>query len=110
MKANYNKGPRQIKTYAERLNALRNAKEVELITYGMEIGMRLMGLIENRQHHIANDRLIHDFAAANYMFEKDFKNDPEAATEEMMAALDKIMGKGWEIKVAQICEKWRAGE
>lgn len=106
MKANY-KGPRQIKTYAARRNALRDMEEFEILQYGMAIGMRLMAYSVNRQQHIANNRMINCFAFARYTFETEFKHDPEYAAETLMLAHDQMMGEGWEQKAEELCEKWR---
>lgn len=106
MKANYHP-PKPLRTYASRLNALRDAKEAELIKYGMEIGLRLMAIAVNQNHSIANDRLIQCFATARYLWETEFKDDAERAAEDMMQALDKKMGADWEDKADELCEKMK---
>jgi hypothetical protein len=106
------KGPRQIRTYAERRNALRLATEQELISYGKAIGLRLMAVAANHKQNIANDRLIEMIAYANFLLMTEVNADAENATEQIMQYLDKVMGEGWEDKADKICEKmceeWRA--
>lgn len=106
MKANYRQKTRKTKTHAERLNALRDAKEQELIGYGMAIGLRLMAEAVHQSRHIANGRLLHDFALARYLWETHFKFDPEYAAETLFAALDQAMGPGWDEKADALCERW----
>lgn len=106
------KGPRQIRTYAERRNALREATEQELVTYGKAIGLRLMAVAANHKQHIANDRLIEMIAYANFLLLTEVNADAENATEQMLQMLDKVMGKGWEEKADNLSQKmveeWRA--
>ncbi len=106
MKANH-KGPRQIKTYAARRNALRDATETQLIAYGKAIGFGLMAVAANHTQNIANDRLIEMIAYADYLFVTEVQADAENASEQMFQALNKIMGEGWELKAAALREKWR---
>ena len=106
MRARYHP-PKPLKTYAARRNALREAEEVELIQYGMAIGLRLMAFSVNRTQHIANERLLNCFAFARYTFETEFKDDPEYAAETLMLSLDKAMGEGGDQKADELCEKWR---
>jgi hypothetical protein len=105
------KGPRQIRTYAERRNALRLATEQELISYGKAIGLRLMAVAANHKQNIANDRLIEMIAYANFLLMTEVNADAENATEQIMQYLDKVMGEGWEDKADKLCEKmveeWR---
>lgn len=108
MNSNWKQKVAQPKPYAARLNALRNEKEETLIRYGIEIGMRLLAASVNRDHHIANDRLIHSYARAAWLWETEFSGkDPEVASEGLFAANDKAMGKGWEDKASALCDKWR---
>ena len=98
--------PKRGKTYAEKANELRGAKDVELISYGMKIGMRLMADAVNKDHHIANDRLIHSYARALYTWNSEFVGqDAENAAEDLFQANDRAMGAGWEEKAVVICEK-----
>ena len=105
------KGPRQIRTYAERRNALRLATEQELISYGKAIGLRLMAVAANHKQNIANERLIEIIAYANFLLLTEINADAENATEQIMQYLDKVMGEGWEGKADKLCEKmceeWR---
>ena len=106
------KGPRQIRTLAERRNALRLATEQELISYGKAIGLRLMAVAANHKQNIANDRLIELIAYANFLLMTEVNADAENATEQIMQYLDKVMGEDWEEKAEKLCEEmvkeWRA--
>ena len=110
MKANH-KPPKALRTHAARLNALRDAKEFELISYGKAIGLRLMAVAANHKQHIANERLIEMIAYANFLLLTEVNADAENATEQMMQYLEKVIGVGWEDKAdalcKKMCEEWR---
>ena len=98
--------PKRGKTYAEKANELRGAKEAELISYGIKIGLRLMADSVNKDHHIANDRLVHSYARALCTWNSEFVGqDAEKAAEDIFQANDRAMGVGWEEKAKTICEK-----
>lgn len=99
------KGPRQIRTYAERRNALRLATEQELISYGKSIGVLLMAVAANHKQNIANDRLIEIIAYANFLLKTEVNADAENATEQIYCCLEKVMGKGWKDKADKLCEE-----
>ena len=110
MRANH-RIPKKLNTHAAKLNALKDAKEFELISYGKAIGLRLMAVAANHKQNIANDRLIEMIAYANYLLMTEVNADAENATEQIMQYLDKVMGEDWEDKADKLCEKmceeWR---
>lgn len=112
MKANYTVKIRQPKTYAARMNALREATEQELITYGKAIGLRLMAVAANHKQNISKDRLLEMVAYANFLLMTEVNKDAENAMEQIIQVLDKAMGADWEIRADALCQKmcdeWRA--
>ena len=111
IKAHWKQKIAQPKTYAARMNALRDATEQELIQYGMAISARILAVSINHKKHVANDGLIEIIAYANYLYKTEFQKDAENAMEQVLATLDKIMGADWEIRADALCEKmceeWR---
>lgn len=99
------KGPKQIRTYAERRNALRLATEQQLISYGKVIGVWLMAVAANHKQNIANERLIELIAYANFLLTTEVNADAENATEQIVQHLEKVMGEGWEQKAEALCAK-----
>lgn len=111
MKSNY-RPPKPLRTHAEKLNALKDAKERTILSYGKSIGVLLMAVAANHKQNIANDRLIEMIAYANFLLLTEGNADPENATEQIFQHLDKVMGKDWKGKADKLCKKmceeWRA--
>ena len=102
MNANYH-GNKKLRTYAEKLNVLRSAKETELLALGIKLGFWTMAVVVNRNHKVANKRLIYDIASAYALWATEFNADAELAAERLMQVLETKMGADWESEVEKAC-------
>lgn len=111
MNSNWKQKVAQPKKLVERMNACRAMEEQELIQYGMAGASRILAVAINHKKHIAKSALIEILAYAEFLYETEFRQDAEYATEQMDVYLNKIMGEGWEKKVIALREKmieeWR---